>query len=95
VEVIIVKSLEPTSMLKTTVVRSLVKSTLVQQQCQVGGESGKGGASVQLAVVWDSGAGLGTVQDHPADTGTSHNRGSVIHSHAGLGYSHYNTDNTE
>jgi len=92
VEAITVKSLVPTSMLKTTVVRSLTKSTLVQQ-CQVGGGSGKGGASVQLAVVWESGAELEIVLDHPVDIDTSHKRGSVIHSHAVLGYSHHITYN--
>ena len=57
-------------------------------QCQVGGVSGRAGASVQLAVEWDSGAGLGTAQDHPADTSTSHSRDSVTHSPVVLGYSH-------
>ena len=49
--------------------------------------SGRAGASVQLAVVWESGAGLGTAQDHPADTSTSHSRDSVTHSPVVLGYS--------
>ena len=54
----------------------------------MGGGSGRAGASAQLAVVWGSGAGLETAQDHPADTNTSHNRDSVTHNPVVLGYSH-------